>query len=78
MNYIPRDIEHKITALNQEYSCLMITGPRQVGKSTVLEHLAEYDRERVTLDDMQERSLAKRDPAMFLQLHGMPLTITDW
>lgn len=77
MNYIPRDIEHKIIALNQEYACLMITGPRQVGKSTVLEHLAEPNRERVTLDDMQERALAKRDPAMFLQLHGMPVMIEE-
>ncbi|MCD7818497.1 MAG: ATP-binding protein [Lachnospiraceae bacterium] len=77
MKYIPRDIEHKITALNRDYSCLLITGPRQVGKSTVLEHLMKPDRKRVTLDDLQERSLARRDPAMFLQIHDAPVMIDE-
>ncbi len=77
MKYIKRDIENKIIALNQEYACLMITGPRQVGKSTVLEHLITPERHRVTLDDLQERSLAQQDPAMFLKLHGTPLMIDE-
>ncbi len=77
MSYIHRDIETKIVALSQEYACVMVVGPRQVGKSTVLEHLAHSARNRVTLDDLQERSLAKRDPAMFLQLHPAPLMIDE-
>ncbi len=39
MNYIKRDLEDKIRSLSGEYSCLLITGPRQVGKTTVLRHL---------------------------------------
>lgn len=55
----------------------MITGPRQVGKTTVLKQLMDDNREYVTLDDLEERSLAKRDPAMFLQMHSSPIMIDE-
>ncbi len=77
MAYIKRDIEEKILALSKEYSCILVTGPRQVGKTTVLRQLMSDDREYVTLDDMDERSLAKRDPAMFLQIHSTPIMIDE-
>lgn len=77
MSYIKRDIEKKILALSKEYSCILITGPRQVGKTTVLKQLMDDNREYVTLDDMEERGLAKRDPAMFLQMHSTPIMIDE-
>ncbi len=77
MAYIKRDIEDKILSLSKEYSCILITGPRQVGKTTVLRQLMTEDREYVTLDDLEERSLAKRDPAMFLQIHSTPIMIDE-
>lgn len=77
MSYIKRDIEEKITALSKEYACILITGPRQVGKTTVLKRLMNADREYVTLDDLEERGLAKRDPAMFLQMHRTPIMIDE-
>lgn len=77
MAYIKRDIEEKIISLSKEYSCILITGPRQVGKTTVLRQLMDGNREYVTLDDMDERSLAKRDPAMFLQIHSTPIMIDE-
>ncbi len=77
MAYIKRDIEEKILSLSKEYSCILITGPRQVGKTTVLRQLMDDNREYVTLDDMDERSLAKRDPAMFLQIHSTPIMIDE-
>ncbi len=77
MRYITRDIEPNIIALSREYACLIITGPRQVGKSTVLEHLAEPERRWVTLDDIGERALARNDPALFLEIHRPPLTIDE-
>ena len=75
MTYIKRDLEDKISALSKEYSCILITGPRQVGKTTVLRQLMDDSREYVTLDDLDERALAKRDPAMFLTLHRTPIMI---
>lgn len=76
MNYIKRDMENLIVELTKEYSCILITGPRQVGKSTMLEHI-DAKRNRVTLDDLQERNLAKTDPEMFLNLHKPPVLIDE-
>lgn len=77
MNYIKRDIENSITKLTKEYACILITGPRQVGKTTVLKHLMDPNREYVTLDDLDERRLAKNDPALFLQMHTLPIFIDE-
>lgn len=77
MAYIKRDMEEKILFLSQEYPCLLVTGPRQVGKTTVLRQLMTPDRNYVTLDDLEERRLAKEDPALFLQLHDLPLFIDE-
>lgn len=77
MGYIKRDLESKILALSKEYACILITGPRQVGKTTVLKQLAAADREYVTLDDLEDRALAKRDPALFLQMHSLPIFIDE-
>lgn len=76
MNYIKRDMEKLINELNKEYSCILITGPRQVGKTTMLEHI-DSSRNVVTLDDLQERNLAKSDPEMFLKIHKAPLLIDE-
>lgn len=77
MNYINRDIEDRIITLSQDYSCILVTGPRQVGKTSVMKKLMNTERNYVTLDNMEERQLAKSDPAMFLQLHGTPIFIDE-
>ena len=77
MTYIKRDIEKTITKLNKEYSCILLTGSRQVGKSTLLKHLMKSSRTYVTLDDLEERKLAKNDPAMFFQIHNLPIFIDE-
>lgn len=80
MAYIKRAIEDVVKKLNTQYSAILITGPRQVGKTTMLKKLMDEDnnnREYVTLDDMNERNLAKNDPAMFLQLHKPPVFIDE-
>lgn len=77
MTYIKRSLENKILSLSREYSCILITGPRQVGKTTVCKNLISTDREYVTLDDFGQRNLAKTDPAMFLQMHSLPIFIDE-
>ena len=80
MKKFTRGLKSKIIALNKEYSCILLTGARQVGKSTLFKDIheeLEEEREFVTLDDLEERSLAKNDPAMFLQLHSAPLMIDE-
>ena len=65
MTYINRDLEEKIKFASKEYACILITGVRQVGKSTVLKKLMDDNREEVLLDDIEERKLASKDPALF-------------
>lgn len=77
MNYIKRDLEQIVLAISREYACLLLTGPRQVGKTTLLKRLTGPQRGYVTLDDLDERNLAKRDPALFFQLHPLPLLIDE-
>jgi predicted AAA+ superfamily ATPase len=38
----------------------LITGPRQVGKTTIFKQLQKEEQDYVTLDDLEERALAKR------------------
>lgn len=78
MNYIKRDLEDKLIKLSKEYACILLTGPRQVGKSTILEHIDSKDnREIITLDDLSMRKLAIEDPKMFLSLHSAPILIDE-
>ncbi|MDO5414457.1 MAG: ATP-binding protein [Bacillota bacterium] len=78
MKYIKRNLEAVISQLTNEYPVILLTGPRQVGKTTMLQKLmAESDRRYVTLDDLNERALAKNDPELFLQLHKPPVLIDE-
>lgn len=76
-NYIKRDIETLILDLSKEYSCILVSGPRQVGKTTMLKKIKPNNMGYVSLDDLNERSLAKNDPAMFLTLHPTPILIDE-
>ena len=75
--YIKRDMEGLVLSLSEEYSCVLVSGPRQVGKSTMLKHIMTSDRNVVTLDDLNERALAKADPEMFLAMHPAPVLIDE-
>ena len=78
MAYIKRSLEERILEISEDYSCLLLIGPRQVGKTTMLEHLMTgTSRERVTLDDLESRRLAIADPELFLQLHPAPVLIDE-
>ena len=77
MTYINRDLESKIISLSEEYSAILITGPRQVGKTTILRRLTQENRTYVTLDDLEERAMAQNDPALFLQMHDRPILIDE-
>ena len=60
MAYTHRTLESSVLDISNDYSCLLLIGPRQVGKTTMLEHLMENtSRKKVTLDDITERKLAQ-------------------
>ena len=70
MSYIRRSLEKIVLQVTKEYPVVLLSGPRQVGKTTMLKKLMEgTERNYVSLDDLQERELARTDPELFLQLH---------
>lgn len=78
MKYISRNLEEVVMQVTNEYPVVLVTGPRQVGKTTMLQKLMEgTDRGYVSLDDLNERNLAKTDPELFLQLHKPPILIDE-
>lgn len=78
MSYISRNLETVVENVTKEYPVVLVTGPRQVGKTTMLQKLMKnHPRSYVTLDDLNERDLAKNDPELFLQLHKPPILIDE-
>ncbi len=80
MAYIVRHMEQKVLDLSKSFSALLITGPRQAGKTTMLKELAKREgigRNYVSLDDLNTRDMAKNDPKLFLQLYRPPVIIDE-
>ena len=76
MSYIKRAIEPVIQKRLKEAKALLLTGARQVGKSTLLTHaFSEY--ERVSFDDRRERMAVRDDPGMFFLNHPGRLFIDE-
>ena len=60
MNYIHRAMEDTFLCLSKEFPALLLTGPRQAGKTTMLQKLASEEnigREYVTLDGLKSTVL---------------------
>jgi len=75
--FFSRTIISTLEKTSRTFPVVLVTGPRQVGKTTLLEHVATPERTRVTLDDPQIRELAQRDPALFFQRFQPPLLIDE-
>ena len=75
--FINRALESIINEVSDAYPVLLLTGPRQVGKTTLLKHVASKDRKYVSLDDPVIRQLAKEEPSLFLQRYGVPIIIDE-
>ncbi len=76
--YINRHLERQVLEASKFYPIVMVCGQRQVGKSTMLNHIKEDRRRYVTLDDGNARRLAEQDPALFFETYGYPLLIDEF
>lgn len=74
---LKREIEKKFKELSNTRKVVLLTGARQVGKSTLMKELKEDDREYITLDDLVVRGLAKNDPKLFLMSHPGKIIIDE-
>ena len=75
--YYKRTIESTVRSVSDTFPVLLLTGPRQVGKTTLLERMAEPERKRVSLDNPTQRMLAQSDPELFLQRYSPPVLIDE-
>lgn len=75
--YIKRTVEKQILTLSEKFPVVLVTGARQVGKSTMLNHIKEPNRKYVSLDDLAARSLAIEDPKLFLETYSYPIIIDE-
>ena len=80
-NYKTRTIEKKLKSIIGEFPVIMITGPRQVGKTTLLEYIHKSNDKMinyVSLDNTIIRNKAKEDPELFLRSYDEPLIIDEF
>ena len=75
--YIKRTAEEMIVNVSKSFPCIVVYGPRQVGKSTTIDALFGNKYKKVTLDDTDDRALAISNPKLFLESYGWPLIIDE-
>ena len=75
--FIERQLKTVIEAGSNFFTAILLTGPRQVGKTTFLRRMAEPERRYVTLDDVSIRTLAKEDPKGFIEKFAPPVLIDE-
>lgn len=75
--YVNRHLEDEILKATKGFPVLLLTGARQVGKSTLLKHLSGKDRQYVTFDDLQIRQIAEHTPDLFFDIYKPPLLLDE-
>ncbi|MFB6348520.1 ATP-binding protein [Moraxella sp. ZJ142] len=78
--YIPRHLHYILTKLIAQFPAVMVTGARQVGKSTLLQHTASQQDEKydyVTFDDPMRLDQAQNDPMLFMMNHAGRLVLDE-
>ena len=76
MNYIKRSAEEIIKKQERMFKAILVTGARQVGKTTMLKTL-KSDINYITLDDMLLSQAAQEDPGLFLKPYKTPIIIDE-
>lgn len=77
MNYRNRYLESKIQRYSRQFPALLLTGARQVGKSTLLDHLFGEKMAKVVFDPVVDIGNARSDPEFFLAQHQAPIILAE-
>ena len=72
-----REVKERIKKINDTFRVLVVTGPRQVGKTTLLESVMPENMTKVSLDDETLRKEAQENPKIFLDSYPTPLFIDE-
>lgn len=75
--YIKREIEPTIDAMLKQGKVVLVTGARQVGKTTVLKQHLGNDFNYVSMENPRDYLLAKEDAVLFFESKTLPLIIDE-
>lgn len=76
MDYLNRHLEDRLIRHAKVFKIVLVAGARQVGKSTLLQHVFP-DVKQVVFDPVQDRYGARSDPDQFLETFGSPLILDE-
>lgn len=77
MKYIPRTLEAVLSRAVKEFPVVMLTGPRQSGKTTLLKHLFAKTYHYVSLEFPDTQAAARSDPRGFLEFYSPPVIFDE-
>lgn len=77
MKFVERTLKETIEKDNKYFKVLLLTGPRQVGKTSLLQKISANRYSYVTLDNLNDRILAQEDPANFIAQLKLPVLIDE-
>jgi len=75
--YIPRSIEKTLKKAVKQFPSVIVTGPRQSGKTTLLKHVFGKKYTYVSMEKPDLRLMAEDDPDLFLQNYPPPVIIDE-
>ncbi|NLJ71225.1 MAG: ATP-binding protein [Clostridiaceae bacterium] len=75
--YLNRTIEKILAKTSKHYPVILVTGPRQVGKTTVLQEFAKDSHQYITMDNLLQRGLLETDPYLFFKNNQGPLILDE-
>jgi len=75
--YLHRALEKTLSLALKQFPVVLVTGPRQSGKSTLLQHQLKEGYKYLTFDDILIRNFAQSDPDLFLKTNAVPLILDE-
>ena len=77
MKYKNRTLKDIILKVSKNFKIVLITGMRQVGKTTIFKQICENNRKYVTLDNPKDLLMAKEEPEFFISTYKSPILIDE-